>query len=1558
MAETQDVVEVRNETPLEITINGVRTLAPLEVAEYRRAEVDRLSFGAPQIDGIFLDLARDALPPIVTIDLATVAAASDPGVMTAREFLDLLPDLRADSESLRMLRVTNDTIDVAEAWVLDPTGGRMIDRIGPGESWEHPTQPRLLWHFRTPMGLTLGAFCESSRERTRRLGETSRRLELELAGEVARSTGGAANPAAFRAELRKRVQEGVRAAARAPAEVTLRRGYLEARRAFQQRPIPRGDGRGLSPLRLIGERRSSTPGPDDRAFISVSTVRLDISTEPFNGLENREVRDIEIAGPLLRWSRANPILSGYYGESNAADIRSLTIYCDRMEVADHLRFPRTHVTIYARELVFTGHGKIDTTPLPYPGRATSKYLTEHPDDPTLANVPADAQGNPTYRAADGHKGEPGGNVTVFARALSYEEDPSNTAPWLRFFTRGGKGQQGEAGGLKAYVRGEGQPETYGPLPPVTADQVTRAFKEYFKLDCWHFRWPGNVDWPSLIPDVWQKYNIVEVSVFAYSDGWWLRYLHLPSHTHKAGLPHDIHPGEPAAPRRCNHRDAYPGGWPGEGGDGGHVRLVTEKPADWVASIRDAGAMGDPTSPVKGDAADRATPFHLWIIASDKEVGPQVAPMVGFAGGGSLRGADAPGRTERPYQQELTHDKYLAWTDDSIVDREGNVFATRPNGARRGESDRVVRADLSWAQPAAMTAVLRYARTAYRNGFRDEAARALAPYHALTVLQPEAVAKCSPEVQMAFGSMTALYNNLALDVDYYGNPPGWVPRLDALSNLAALKTVREAAYGTYYFADRMLRDAESLGDLRATALEATKAMKAEMDAAKAQLQTAYEQLPAAMAKLNEAQKLVGEVEAEIVALRKEAVGRSADEVVLQRFVSGALQLVDGVAKSLPVGQPFLGLAGSVFGAAAKIDWTAEKPLETAGAALDHLSGQVKSFVTDRVEDVAKSVTGRLRGAAAAGEDLVTKLTREQEDAAGEPADAVGQVELTWQSFKSEELKRLEAKIKLTEEAIKRVKEGKADDSEPECQTASALLTALQKQKALMSPGRAVAAQVAPLQKELVEYRKRQFELINAAEKVARLKRAELKALADTPKHLLPPTVEQKLTAATRRSEDQKRKLERAEATATETMAKLADLGTGLASVGNAIIAMAAPVPDDDPTVQRLADRLLQSDPELRAAVRRCNEKLGALVAGKKQAAAELLRWQQQATTSLATVMRNLATTSRLARLRQSIDLGLDPAASAYLRETRDAARDVLAESIYWFVKSYQYECLEDVQDGFFDFESWADLLRAQENVRLEQERTKLEQGEPTSEPRSGTGPVVTRARTILLDKEDFARIGEEVFKAEQLKLGKNLLERRQRRRPATPAEYVACELQRTEKPRDAWERRQNEMLDALEQGEVVFDFVRDFAKGSYDWNNARVAQVKLVKLDIEATRPDLSLTFRIEQRGDMVVADRTRDGRRYYLFRVGREDDPVSWKFVYNHKDRKNNSGIVVPAGGEYAPDEMVKRMLGERLTFQEYQPALFSDYAIRITDLYGAGGVRKGLARIRGLALSVFLSEG
>ena len=163
MAETKDIVEVRNETPLDIEVNflGPRILKPLEVVKFERSGVQDGTFSVPALRGFFLRLQQAMMPPAVTVDLATVARGQEPDPLSAEEFMEMLPALREDASSLRLLRVSNETNHVAEVWLLDRTGDRRISSITPGETWEHPYQPRLLWHFRTPAGLTLGAFCQS-----------------------------------------------------------------------------------------------------------------------------------------------------------------------------------------------------------------------------------------------------------------------------------------------------------------------------------------------------------------------------------------------------------------------------------------------------------------------------------------------------------------------------------------------------------------------------------------------------------------------------------------------------------------------------------------------------------------------------------------------------------------------------------------------------------------------------------------------------------------------------------------------------------------------------------------------------------------------------------------------------------------------------------------------------------------------------------------------------------------------------------------------------------------------------------------------------------------------------------------------------------------------------------------------------------------------------------------------------------------------------------------------------------------------------------------------------
>ena len=179
--------------------------------------------------------------------------------------------------------------------------------------------------------------------------------------------------------------------------------------------------------------------------------------------------------------------------------------------------------------------------------------------------------------------------------------------------------------------------------------------------------------------------------------------------------------------------------------------------------------------------------------------------------------------------------------------------------------------------------------------------------------------------MAMISVLSMKDSLDQNLDYYGNPPGWVPRLDALTNFALLQGTREAAYASFYFAEKMLSDYEAMEDTQQLSKQMSNALTKTIDEARKTLGTSYARLPTVITQLDSIQQDFAPIEAGIVALRKQAIAANKDKVMVQRFVSGALQLVGGVAKALPVGQPFLGAAGGAIGSVAEFDWTAEKPL---------------------------------------------------------------------------------------------------------------------------------------------------------------------------------------------------------------------------------------------------------------------------------------------------------------------------------------------------------------------------------------------------------------------------------------------------------------------------------------------------------------------------------------------------------------------------------------------------------------------------------------------------------
>lgn len=120
---------------------------------------------------------------------------------------------------------------------------------------------------------------------------------------------------------------------------------------------------------------------------------------------------------------------------------------------------------------------------------------------------------------------------------------------------------------------------------------------------------------------------------------------------------------------------------------------------------------------------------------------------------------------------------------------------------------------------------------------------------------------------------------------------------------------------------MLSDYEALEDKNALSKLMSTALESDIKEARGVLGSAYEQMPRVLRQLDEIQQDFAPIETAIVELRKTAIAANKDKVMVQRFVSGALKLVGGVAKGLPIGQPFLGAAGGALGSIGEFDWNA-------------------------------------------------------------------------------------------------------------------------------------------------------------------------------------------------------------------------------------------------------------------------------------------------------------------------------------------------------------------------------------------------------------------------------------------------------------------------------------------------------------------------------------------------------------------------------------------------------------------------------------------------------------
>lgn len=146
--------------------------------------------------------------------------------------------------------------------------------------------------------------------------------------------------------------------------------------------------------------------------------------------------------------------------------------------------------------------------------------------------------------------------------------------------------------------------------------------------------------------------------------------------------------------------------------------------------------------------------------------------------------------------------------------------------------------IDWLHPAALRAMVSYAKDAYINGRTEFAAQAFGEYLRLVE------AKDVPPEFADLQSEIALYaHRAASGLDYFGNPPGWTPTLSFAANFQAFQNEIDNDLRLLYLTRFLQNSAASQASLVAGLTKSLANLDADIASAKSALNKAQDSLPA-------------------------------------------------------------------------------------------------------------------------------------------------------------------------------------------------------------------------------------------------------------------------------------------------------------------------------------------------------------------------------------------------------------------------------------------------------------------------------------------------------------------------------------------------------------------------------------------------------------------------------------------------------------------------------------------------------------------------------------------
>ncbi|WP_341703635.1 hypothetical protein [Ferrovibrio sp.] len=1203
--------------------------------------------------------------------------------------------------------------------------------------------------------------------------------------------------------------------------------YREARHRQQQQSF--GSRPEFGALRLVDGPKEAEP-PESIQYIKKSTHKCGLEKQ-FNTRKDVTPERIRISGADLIWDRGEDKygLMSLQGPGRLAT-RAVEIFADRVVIRSPLRFPRSDVTIYARELVFERSGSIDTSPQPHlaPARAKQREVIGGYDYPALR------KGEKARKAADGLHGEKAGDIHLYVRTIIEDR------PAVRFICNGTDGQQAEEGHAEAYrppASGEfakdypqkvGQPDCL----PITADNIKKFMTDHFTdSNPANWRWPGEADAPERAKlsddpqtsDALRKGQVVFVKLIAQDDriavancsrgflpnGTFSSYVGtdfvstLENDARLRDLGDDVVPTKPveAYPymvqdRPGNGADAYRPGRPGRGGNGGVVTSHTGR-VSLAGKCDVRPGKGKTIGKAIGGKAGQPLPAY-WLtmkIVYRSAIPSTTAPLARLIPVSARAGADAEGWTSEdglPGEVKERDDGPLAWMHPD--------------------------------QPLALAAVVACARATFRNEQREQARRLLEPYQAIFIREQRA-GRALPATVAAFAAeISTMLSNMASNLDYYGHPAGWLPRLNLNTCYQLWRGEREYASSLLYFTSTIESQWSKQAERRDALMQISTAVRKEIKLTSGGLPAAYERLGKARTELAAVSKEVDTIAEKIRYLQRSVEQSAGQKIMEQRIYSAFCKISGSLLEAIPVGQPYLGLAGKTLDVAGDFDWTEEDPLQQVSKGLDALGKTVENFAIDSQDEIIDRSGQKIRKKIAEAENSIDTL----ESSISGYQDQVDQ-EWVASPERAEEQQRLSSQLKQIEAKIAAARKKEEQEALLRMQeTVIERLRAVESIRLDEARDKLLATIEEQEEDDKDEEARRRRELLERVEALQTRKGQFSKNL-----------------------KTYEADLERREKAGRQLVNSLQKVGAGISGIGEVITKLSAPY--DEAKVDRIINELIMGS-ALRSEYLGLTAELKKANQRKAVAIQTLNACSKAIADASAQISKNFSELIGLSDQTQMLDDALDAGALQYIQGMRQRAEDRLRWYQYNFAKAYEYEYLTPVPPKFLSLDDWIGRL-----VDCKRKLDNLKTDEP-----------------VELEPEDIERVEDLVVKDHLKKMAEVLVKERGK------TVRVPRGVTLTPKDHPAF------FSTLLRDGKVTFT-LPELGAVMFTEAHARIVGFDITEFRIEPADNNLSFEIEVWHSGISVIRGVDHDTDCYY-FQAGK-GEAISWGFSY---DGTNEKSLIMP----------------------------------------------------------------